>query len=93
MQRPVVAFAHGALPEIVVHEETGLLVAPGDETALAEAALTLVAAPGRRLEMGILGRARVMTHFTIGRVAQEVSAVFREVGSEKWGVGSGEWGP
>jgi glycosyltransferase involved in cell wall biosynthesis len=84
MQRPVVAFAHGALPEIVVHEETGLLVAPGDETALAEAVLTLVQAPGRRVDMGILGQARVMTHFTIGRVVQEVSAVFKEVGSGEW---------
>jgi glycosyltransferase involved in cell wall biosynthesis len=90
MQRPVVAFAHGALPEIVVHEETGLLVAPGNEMALAEAVLTLVKAPGRRLDMGSLGRARVMAYFTIGRVVQEVSAVFKEVGSGEWEVGSGE---
>jgi glycosyltransferase involved in cell wall biosynthesis len=35
MAKPVVAFAHGALPEIVVDGHTGLLVQPGDEDALA----------------------------------------------------------
>jgi glycosyltransferase involved in cell wall biosynthesis len=35
---PVVAFARGALPEVVVDSLTGLLVAPGDIDAAAEAA-------------------------------------------------------
>ncbi len=34
---PVIATRVGGIPEIVVHEETGLLVAPGDSAALAEA--------------------------------------------------------
>jgi glycosyltransferase involved in cell wall biosynthesis len=35
--RPVVASAIGALPELVEHEVTGLLAAPGDEAAVAAA--------------------------------------------------------
>ena len=36
-QRPVVASAIGAIPELVEHEITGLLVPPGDADALADA--------------------------------------------------------
>lgn len=40
---PVVCSRVGGLPELVSHEETGLLVPPGDATALAEGVLRLVA--------------------------------------------------
>ena len=39
--KPVVATAVGGLPEVVQHRVTGLLVAPGDERALADACLEL----------------------------------------------------
>ena len=57
MEKPVVGFAHGGLPEIVIPGETGLLVAPGDEISLAEAVITLFRDPGRRAELGHAGRA------------------------------------
>ena len=52
MGTPVVAFDQGALPEIVTNGETGLLVPPGDEAALAEAVVTLLRDPARRTAMG-----------------------------------------
>jgi glycosyltransferase involved in cell wall biosynthesis len=76
MAKPVVAFRHGALPEIVVDGETGILVAPGDEAAMAEAILRLLHDPELRTRMGKAGRARVEKHFTIERVAEQVSEVF-----------------
>ncbi len=79
MARPVVAFAHGALPEIVVHGQTGLLVPPGDVIALANAVRTLLADPEQRRAMGCAGRERVETHFTIQRVAHEVEAALQKV--------------
>jgi L-malate glycosyltransferase len=39
--KPVVATSVGGLPEVVQHRVTGLLVAPGDERALADACLEL----------------------------------------------------
>jgi glycosyltransferase involved in cell wall biosynthesis len=79
MARPVVAFAHGALPEIVVHGQTGLLVPPDDVAALAGGVRTLLADPERRQAMGCTGRDRVKTHFTIQRVAREVDAALQKV--------------
>ncbi len=73
MSRPVVAFAHGALPEIVVDGETGMLVPPEDETALADAVVSLLRDPARRRDMGARGRARVETAFTAQRMAEAVA--------------------
>ena len=42
---PVVASRHAGIPEAVVHEETGLLVPPGDPEALAAALRRLVRDP------------------------------------------------
>jgi L-malate glycosyltransferase len=76
MEKPVVGFAHGGLPEIVMPGETGLLVAPGDEMALAEAVIALLRDPGRRTEMGRAGRARAVQEFNIERMVRGVEAVF-----------------
>jgi glycosyltransferase involved in cell wall biosynthesis len=72
MGKPVVAFAHGAIPEIVLDGETGLLVPPGDEGALAGAVIDLLGDPHRRSAMGKAARARVEAHFTAQRMADEV---------------------
>ena len=42
---PIVATRVSAVPEIVVNEETGSLVAPGDADALAHALNSLLATP------------------------------------------------
>ena len=77
MGLPVVAFAHGALPEIVVDGETGRLVPPGDVAALSSAVLELLDDVQRRQQWGLAGRARAKRHFSIERTAAEVSAVLK----------------
>lgn len=75
MGKPVVAFSHGALPEIVEEGVSGLLVPPGDEEALARAVLALLSDEGRRAAMGQAGRAHVERAFTAERMAAEVATV------------------
>ncbi|HNB52929.1 MAG TPA: glycosyltransferase family 4 protein [Anaerolineales bacterium] len=79
MGRTVVAFGHGALPEIVVDGETGLLVPPGDEGALAEAVLEVLRDPARARQMGAAGRVRVEAHFTVQQTVAGVERVLGEV--------------
>lgn len=58
MARPVVASRIGGLPDIVAHDETGLLVPPDDPAALHEALARLLDDEPMRLRMGQAGRAR-----------------------------------
>ena len=92
MGRPVVAFRHGALPEIVVDGETGLLVPPDDEAALAQAIVTLLREPARREAMGRAGRERVERYFTAQRMSAGVAAVFDDLlASRGWHRGRLTW--
>ncbi len=57
---PIVAHAIGGVPEAVIHEQTGLLVAPGDRTALTSAFARLLADPALRRRLGETGRTRAL---------------------------------
>lgn len=61
---PLVASAVDGTPEIVLNEETGLTVAPGDSRALAEAICKLLANPKLRQQYGSAGRSLVFQKFT-----------------------------
>jgi hypothetical protein len=63
--RTVVSTRLAGIPELVVDGETGILVPPGDSTALGEALEQLVRDPGLRLRFGNAGRARIEQHFQI----------------------------
>lgn len=57
---PIVAHAIGGVPEAVVHDETGLLVAPGDLPGLTQAFARLLGDPPLRRRLGETGRARAL---------------------------------
>ena len=53
---PAIGTAHNAIPEIIRHAETGLLVPPADRGALAVAMNALLASPGARRQLGTRAR-------------------------------------
>src|SRR5688572_25477078 len=63
-------------PEVVVDQETGLLV---DERprALATAIATMASNPSQRRTMGDAGRWRVKRHFTIERMVNDYAAAYQ----------------
>ncbi len=88
-ETPVVASAVGGIPEVVVPEQTGLLVdvglAPGgfdpiDPTAfssrLAAAINRLARDPALRLRFGRAGRQRVLDHFSWDAIAATTLALY-----------------
>ena len=79
MQRPIVGYASGALPEIITDGVEGLLVPPKDAEALASALVELLQDPQKREQMGHAGRARVLKDFTPQRQAAEDTALYREL--------------
>lgn len=64
MGKPVIASRTGGLPEIVVHRETGLLVAPGAVLELRQALALLMADERLRTRFGEAGRLRVANEFS-----------------------------
>lgn len=79
MQRPIVGYASGALPEIITDGVEGLLVPPQDAGALAAALIKLLQNPTLRESMGRAGRARVLKDFTPQRQAAADTALYREL--------------
>ena len=74
---PVVAAAHGGLPEIVRDGQTGVLVPPGDPAALATAMRALADDPAARERMGAAAAADVRERFSPERMLAGVDAVYR----------------
>lgn len=79
MRRPVVVADAGGLPEIVTHEEHGLVVPAKDPEALAQAIVRLLGDRelGRRLAEA--GRRRVQTQFSADRMVEGTLGVYDEV--------------
>jgi sugar transferase (PEP-CTERM/EpsH1 system associated) len=75
---PVVATRVGGNPEVVVHEQTGLLVPPSEPEALAAALLKLWHDPAERRVMGVAGRARVEAHFDVRKMVAEYEELYLE---------------
>jgi glycosyltransferase involved in cell wall biosynthesis len=74
-RRPVVATRAGAIPEVVIHEETGLLAAPQEPQQVADA-LTRLADPALRARLGEAGHRRVMEEFTLERIWAQTDALY-----------------
>jgi glycosyltransferase involved in cell wall biosynthesis len=75
----IVATAGGGTPEIVRHDVEGLLVAPRDPAALAQAIGTLAVDARLRARLGAAGVARVAAEFTIDRHVARTLAVYDDV--------------
>ncbi|MFQ6085755.1 MAG: glycosyltransferase family 4 protein [Candidatus Bathyarchaeia archaeon] len=74
--KPVVAFDHCAVPEVVSNGETGILVSPRDHIALAKAIIDLLTDHEKRVEMGVKGEARVRKLFRWEKVAAKTAEVY-----------------
>lgn len=72
---PVVATPVGGNPEVVVDQETGVLV-EGRPRLLADAIAALAIDPRRRRVMGDAGRWRVKRHFSIARMVEQYASAY-----------------
>jgi len=77
--RPVVAFADGGVPEIVVDQETGRLVPPGDVGAMADAILELAHHRPLAERMGQAGRHRAEALFSAEAHVRKIEAVYADI--------------
>ena len=77
---PVVVTDVGGNPEIVRHEQEGLLVPRGDATATAAACRRLLDDPREAATMGAAGRARVEERYQLPRTIDRYLQLYRNPG-------------
>ena len=75
--RPIVATAVGGADEVVAHGETGFLVPPRDDAAMAAALARLAADPLLRRRLGAAGRRRQRTLFDAERMVESYAERLR----------------
>ncbi len=74
--RPVVATGVGGVRELVVHEQTGFVVRPGDAHALAAALATFLSSRSRAADAGRAGSELVWQEFSLPHAAERLEALF-----------------
>jgi len=75
-ETPVVATRVGGIKEVVVHEETGLLVPPGHPDKFGKALRQILEDPERGKRMGTAGRRHVLREFTWDRIATKTLELY-----------------
>jgi glycosyltransferase involved in cell wall biosynthesis len=77
--KPVIATRVGAVPKLILSEQTGLLLEPGDVNALVEAILRLLGDPQIASQLGESGRTHALKHFSAEAMARSYIEQFEQV--------------
>jgi glycosyltransferase involved in cell wall biosynthesis len=80
---PVIAFASGGLTDVVLHDQTGLLVPPGNVPALAAAMDAMLDDPARAEQLGEAGRMISLGRFAPESAARRYAALYREASGHR----------
>jgi glycosyltransferase involved in cell wall biosynthesis len=76
---PAIVSKAGGLPEIVAHNECGLVVPPGDPEALAQAIITLASDASLRKTLGDNAKKRITTTFGMNKAIEKTLALYTEL--------------
>jgi L-malate glycosyltransferase len=77
--KPMIGTAVGGVPELVIQNQTGLLVPARDTEALAEAIEELAENSKLRLSMGVNARVMMLEKFSASKMAAEINKLYEEV--------------
>jgi glycosyltransferase involved in cell wall biosynthesis len=84
LSRPVIGCTTGGAPELVLQNETGLLVPPYDAAALATAIKTLLDNPHQARDMGRRGNDLARADFTWDKYLDDLETVYERMCDESW---------
>lgn len=76
---PIVATRVGGIPEVVTHEQNGLLVSYGDTTSLANAIIRIIEEPTFARQLAENGRALCRKRFSLGTHIAALTSVYQSV--------------
>jgi glycosyltransferase involved in cell wall biosynthesis len=76
---PVVATRVGGTPELVSHEQTGLLVNPQDAASLGQSISRLLDNPVFAQRLGAAGRSHILDHFSMEQSVSSTETLYSEL--------------
>jgi glycosyltransferase involved in cell wall biosynthesis len=79
MRKPVIASAVGGIPEVIRHQQTGVLIPPNDPQALAEAVVQVLHDPVSAAAWAQAGGQLIDTHYTLEHMIDRTAAVYTAV--------------
>jgi len=77
--KPIIATTVSGVEQVMIPNETGLIVPPGDTLKLADAILELISDPARAQAMGLAARQRVAKEFSAQKQADDHLALYRQL--------------
>jgi glycosyltransferase involved in cell wall biosynthesis len=80
--RPVVAYDCDGAREVCLHNETGLLVRPGDKGALTDSLLRLASDAELRRQLGLRGQKFVEAHFGVEHMVDQIYNLYLRLTTE-----------
>ncbi|MEQ1795499.1 MAG: glycosyltransferase family 4 protein [Nitrospira sp.] len=75
---PVIATAVGGIPDVIVSEENGILIQPGDIPALTEQILRIKDSSSLRQRLGDAALKTVSTSYAPSRIVSRLSEIYRD---------------
>ena len=79
----VVSTNISAIPEFIIHSETGILVPPNDPLALQEGLVSLITSPELRFKFGKAGEERVRMRFDAEQNLDKLARLLSGSSTEK----------
>jgi spore coat protein SA len=75
---PVISSNRGGIPEIIINNETGIIIEPNVKN-LTDAVLALLHDESKRKKMGVNARKRAEEYYSWDRVATELQKIYRDI--------------
>lgn len=76
---PAVGTKVGGIPDVLVHDKTGIMVERGDPAALARAIIFLLSNPQKAAEFAQAGRERVCSLFALPAIVDKLEALYEDL--------------
>ncbi|MEZ6139633.1 MAG: glycosyltransferase [Zavarzinella sp.] len=84
MQVPVIATAVNGIPKLIQHESNGILIPPGEISALAESIRRLVHDDSLRVQLAQAGRKTVESRYSFARRMQKLAQIYDAMFQGEW---------
>ena len=76
---PPIVTNSGGSPELIIHQQSGLIIPPADSKSIAEAIIFLYDHPQRKIEMGEQAQIRIRDHFKNSETIRQTVALYNEL--------------